>query len=210
MGFVNGIGPSGAETFIPYGQADPDPQEPTVLSDPTASPKWHFAGAIATWLIPGAGHIMLGQKGRGLILLASIGLLWVGGFFIGGVGVFDRKGHPVWFMGQMLIAPSVLVEGYHRSLQTSVGMPPRPDDPAGLYQPSFGHVHEQGVLYTALAGMLNLLAIMDVLYRDPKDSRHRYHYRKLYGTTQPNTPDSPNTSPPPETPPAANSGGGVA
>lgn len=187
------------------------------MSDPTASPKWHFAGAIATWLIPGAGHFMLGQKGRGLILLASIGLLWVGGFFIGGVGVFDRKGHPVWFMGQMLIAPSVLVEGYHRSLQTA-GLPPRPDDPAGPYQPSFGHVHEQGVLYTALAGMLNLLAIMDVLYRDPKDARHRHDYRKLYGVTRPehdhtDTPvasdvsDTPDTS---ETPPTANSGGGVA
>ncbi len=176
------------------------------MSDPNASPKWHFAGAIATWLIPGAGHFMLGQKGRGVIILASIGLIWVGGLFIGGVGVFDRKGHPVWFMGQMLIAPSVLVEGYHRSLQSTGGLPPRPDDPNGAYQPSFGHVHEQGVLYTSLAGMLNLLAIMDVLYRDPKDARHRHHYRQLHGEVPPE-PDNADT---PETPPVADNSGGVA
>ena len=181
------------------------------MSHPSAAPKWHFAAAIITWLIPGAGHIMLGQKGRGAILLACIGLLWAGGFFIGGVGVFDRKGHPVWFMGQMLIAPSVLVEGYHRSLQTS-GLPPRPDDPTGPYQPSFGHVHEQGVLYTALAGMLNLLAIMDVLYRDPTDPRHRHHYRNQLPQTQP-PPDSADTPIPgdtPDAPPAGDSSGGVA
>ncbi len=145
------------------------------MSVKTASPSWHFAGAIAAWLVPGLGHLLLGQRGRAAILFASIGLLWLGGFFIGGVGVFDRKSHPIWFMGQMLIAPSVLVEGYHRSLQSPEGLPPRPDDPAGPYQPSYGHVHEQGVLYTSLAGMLNLLAMMDVLYRDPADPRHRKH-----------------------------------
>jgi uncharacterized protein DUF6677 len=145
------------------------------LTVKTASPSWHFVGAIAAWLVPGAGHLMLGQKGRAAILFAAIGLLWLGGLFVGGPTVFDRKGHPIWFIGQMLIAPSILVEGYHRSLQGPAGEPPRPDDTAGLYQPSYGHVHEQGVLYTSLAGMLNLLAMMDVLYRDPADPRHRGH-----------------------------------
>lgn len=194
------IGPSGTETFIPHNRHKPNRQESLALSVHTPSPKWHFAGAIAAWLIPGAGHLMLGQKGRAAILLASIGLLWLGGFFIGGVTVFDRKSHPVWFMGQMLVAPSVLVEGYHRSLQTPTGLPPRPDDPTGPYQPSFGHIHEQGVLYTSLAGMLNLLAIMDVLYRDPTDHRHRYHYRQKPPEDTPQTP----------TPPTNPSGGGAA
>ncbi len=161
------------------------------MSVKSASPSWHFAGAVAAWLVPGAGHLLLGQKGRAAILLASIGMLWLGGFFIGGVGVFDRKGHPIWFMGQMLIAPSVVVEGYHRSLQGPDGLPPRPDDTAGPYQPSYGHVHEQGVLYTSLAGMLNLLAIMDVLYRDPADPRHRgYRTRGLEPTERDAGPDT--------------------
>jgi Family of unknown function (DUF6677) len=151
----------------PHHQPGPVRQEVSKLSDSSTSPRWHIAGAIAAWLVPGLGHWLLGQRRRGLILLASIGFLWLGGFFIGGVGVFDRKNHPVWYMGQMLIAPSVVVEGWHRSLQGTDAMPPRPDVQNIAYEPSYGHVHEQGVLYTALAGMLNLLAIMDVLYQDP-------------------------------------------
>jgi len=143
------------------------------LTAKPASPRWHFAGAVAAWLCPGLGHLLLGQKQRALILLMSVGLLWLSGWFIGGISVFDRKGHPIWFLGQMLIAPSVLVEGYHRTLQSPDGQPPRPTDPTVPYKPSYGHVHEQGVLFTSLAGMLNLLAVIDVLYRDPADPRHR-------------------------------------
>jgi hypothetical protein len=33
--------------------------------------------------------------------------------------------------------------------------------------PALGHAAEQGVLLTALAGLLNLLAIIDVSYCDP-------------------------------------------
>ena len=41
---------------------------------------------ILGWLIPGAGHLLLGQKGRAAILLTSIGMLWLGGFFIAPYG----------------------------------------------------------------------------------------------------------------------------
>lgn len=172
------------------------------MSESTASPRWHFAGAIAAWLIPGLGHWLLGQRRRGLILLVSIGFLWVGGFFIGGVGVFDRKGHPVWFIGQMLIAPSIVVEGWHRSLQGTDAAPPRPDAQTIAFKPSYGHVHEQGVLFTALAGMLNLLAVMDVLYQDPV-SRTRQEVAKGPG------PDELNAAAEAETQAVTETGGGL-
>lgn len=137
------------------------------------TPRWHVPGALATWLIPGLGHWMLGQRGRGLILLTCIGSLWLSGFFIGGINVFDRKGHPIWYIGQALIAPSILVDFAHRSMQGPLGLPARPDAASIPYTPSYGHIHEQGVLYTSLAGMLNLLAMMDVLYYDPNARRGR-------------------------------------
>ena len=163
------------------------------MVDSSVSPRWHIAGALATWLVPGLGHWLLGQHKRGLILLTSIGLLWLGGFFIGGVSVFDRKEHPIWYIGQMLVAPSILAEKWHHSLQDAQGQPAFPDDDAIPYEPSYGHIHEQGVLYTSLAGMLNLLAIMDVLYQDPKAGRHKPEH----------APQTPNTA-------AANGGGGTA
>lgn len=146
------------------------------MSQSSTSPRWHFAAAIAAWLVPGLGHWMIGQRQRGLILLVSIGFLWIGGFFIGGVSVFDRREHPIWFMGQMILAPSIVAEGWHRHLQGPDAQPARPDAADIAYEPSYGHINEQGVLYTALAGMLNLLAIMDVLYQDPKTrTRHEVH-----------------------------------
>lgn len=129
--------------------------------------QWNFTAAIAAWLVPGLGHMLLGHLKRGLILAVTIGMLWIGGLAIGGVSVIDREEHPFWFLGQMLVAPSLAVEMVHRNL----GEPMPGTDPA--YEPSLGRVHEQGTLYTALAGLLNLLVMLDVLYRDPNDARDR-------------------------------------
>lgn len=130
--------------------------------------RWNIAAAVAGWAVPGLGHYLLGQRRRGGILLAAIGLLWLGGLLLGGISVIDHREHPAWFLGQMLMAPSVLVDSFHQHLRDHFGVP-LPHSAA--YEPSFGHVNEQGTLYTALAGLLNLLAVLDVLYREADDAR---------------------------------------
>ncbi len=139
---------------------------------------WYIVPAVATWLLPGLGHYLLGQKARGVILVVSILGLWLGGLIIGGISVIDREQHTAWFIGQSLIGPSILVNSYHQSLRHRQVGGPQPDDNA-LYEPSYGRMHEQGTLYTALAGMLNLLAIMDVIYRDPNDPRYSRQQEQL-------------------------------
>lgn len=129
---------------------------------------WHPQAAVAAWVVPGLGHVMLGQRRRGVIIGVCIAFIWLTGLLVGGVSVLDREDHPMWFYGQMLMAPSVAVNYVVQNHLKINGM--SPDDPykAHRYQPSFGHVNEQGVLYTALAGLINLLAILDVIYKDPK------------------------------------------
>lgn len=184
---------------------DAAPSPPSNASEPppgkapgsAAGPatRWHALAAGGTWLLPGLGHVFIGQTKRGIILGVTILGLWAGGLLIGGVSCVevrspDGQFRP-WFLGQMFIAPSLAVAWYHQSLREGVApdaepgrvgypdefaeMPiPMPDDRAPAYEPSFGRIAEQGVLYTALAGMLNLLVIIDVLYRDPKTiSRQR-------------------------------------
>lgn len=126
---------------------------------------WHPGAALAAWVLPGLGHFIIGQKQRGAILCVTIGVLWLSGMIIGGISVFDRREHPAWFIGQMLIAPSVIVD---QTISRKLKPYPGPTDPQSnpVYEPSFGRVNEQGVLYTALAGLLNLLAILDVLHQD--------------------------------------------
>lgn len=135
--------------------------------------RWNPLAALAAWLLPGLGHVVIGERRRGYILMASIMALWLAGTLIGGISVFDRVEHKFWYLGQMLVAPSVVMEITHNHLlRPRPGVTPEPgDDP--VYEPSFGRVNEQGVLYTALAGLLNLLAIIDVAYREPARTARR-------------------------------------
>lgn len=141
---------------------------------PPRGPAWNVPAAIAGWVLPGLGHLLIGDVFRGLILATAITLLWLGGLLVGGINVVqvrDAQGHfRPWFLGQMLIAPSLAVEYTHDSYRAqNGGTDPLPQEDGALpaYTPSYGRVHEIGTLYTALAGLLNLLAIVDVIYRQP-------------------------------------------
>lgn len=107
---------------------------------------------------------MLGQAGRGVVLGVTVGTLWLSGLLIGGVSVVDRGDHPAWFLGQMLIAPSFVADAYRGKLvrEHEGTFAPRDDPP---FEPAYGRAHEQGTLFTSLAGLLNLLAIIDLVYR---------------------------------------------
>ena len=131
------------------------------MSEQESMPRWNFAAALSGWLLPGLGHILLGQRRRGTILMLTLGLVWLAGLAIGGIEVIDSQAKTWWFLGQMLTAPSVLVDWYQQGLA------------AGEVEPSLGRMGEQGTLYVTLAGLLNLVAMLDVLYRDPNDPRYR-------------------------------------
>ncbi len=130
--------------------------------------RWHLAAAAAGWLVPGLGHWFIGQRQRAVILAVTIGSLWVTGLVIGGLDVCDRQRNSAWFILQSLVAPSLAVDWYQSQL-----LPIKSDEDwsstelvRSAMEPSFGHPNEQGILYTALAGLLNLLVILDVIYRD--------------------------------------------
>lgn len=170
---------------------------------PASNPQWYPHAAVAGWLIPGLGHLILGQRRRGIILAVTITSLWLAGLLIGGISVIDRhdRGEPPddnqslrssswWYWGQAMIAPSILIERIRDGMASAHAKklgyvnepnprgrltPGTPGDPDSTppYEPSFGRVAEQGTLYTALAGMLNLLAIIDVLYCDAAARRRQ-------------------------------------
>lgn len=130
------------------------------------APAWRPLEAIAAWLVPGLGHLLLGQRRRGLILLTTIGSLWFSGLLMGGITCIDRANQPFWFIGQALVAPSIGVHFYYVHQLLPLPSPEPGKNPP--FQPALGRVAEQAILYTALAGLLNLLAIIDVLYHSPR------------------------------------------
>lgn len=155
----------------------PDPAVPTT---PPARPKpvWNLPAAVAAWLVPGLGHILSGHTRRGSVLLVCIGGLWVAGLLVGGISVVQFRSNQgalrPWYLGQALIAPSIAVEFTHDNLLSkNAGQTPMPNDEVIPFEPSYGRAYEIGTLYTALAGLLNLLAIIDIAYREPRSTEHK-------------------------------------
>lgn len=138
---------------------------------------WRPVEAMAAWIFPGLGHFLSGEKARGIVLAVTIMLLWTAGLLIGGPTVLDRLEPPeandpprrsisMWYFGQVLMAPGMLFEmGQSRLRGGQRQLVPEMHEP---FEPSFGRTFEQGQLYTALAGLLNLLAIIDVAYVKPR------------------------------------------
>ncbi|MEX2216325.1 MAG: DUF6677 family protein [Phycisphaeraceae bacterium] len=151
------------------------------MSTSQREPNPHFNphAAVAGWLLPGLGHFILGLRKRGIILAVAICSLWLLGILIGGISVISRtdrtegsgESRSWWYYGQAMIAPSIAVDMFRNSLKESHA--DGSGDGSLTYEPSFGRMAEQGTLFTALAGMLNLLAIIDVLYCNPAYRRER-------------------------------------
>lgn len=127
---------------------------------------------VLAWALPGLGHLFMGDTKRGLILCFTICSLFLSGLLIGGVGVVDYKLNRAWFLGQMFNGPAVLLAvvrektlmaSPHANIsdKTYFGTPDSPN----AFAPSFGRPNEIGILYTALAGLLNLFIFYDVLER---------------------------------------------
>lgn len=167
--------------------AEPPPNDPAPAAPPAptaAGDDWRPAQAAAAWLLPGLGHVLIGQRTRGLIIGCTILGLWLAGLLIGGISVIDhkptgdggRQRFSLWFLGQAMLSPSLAVNVAHQQLK-HVSMqrfdhPPQPEDqPRPIFTPALGRVAEIGTLYTALAGLLNLLAIMDVAWGRPRPPR---------------------------------------
>ena len=158
---------------------------------------WHPFAAFCAWLIPGLGHVLIGQGLRGLILFFTITGLFVSGVVLGGVDVFDRSKHAIVFFSQAAIAPTIPASIMLRTLKATTS-DFRPDNHPP-YTPALGKSEEQGSLFTGVAGLLNMLAIMDVFYREPRRRSHKKTGTNPATGTDPEA--SAGTPPPEPTPP---------
>lgn len=123
--------------------------------------------AAAAWVVPGLGHVLIGQHRRGVIVGVTLLSLFVGGLLVGGIDVVDRRQDTLWFVGQSLIGPLALVVDQAHAYFDAAGppSPPQAGRPLPAYEVSVGRVNELGTLYCTLAGVLNLLVILDVIGR---------------------------------------------
>ncbi len=125
--------------------------------------------ALAAWLIPGSGYWLIGQRTRAVTIGMTIILLFGLGVLIAGIrcvqapnmaaqgSILSRVLDKPWFLGQVLTGP--------------IGLGSAWASDAAAHSTAYGKIEsksrimEIGTLYTAVAGMLNLLAIIDSAHR---------------------------------------------
>src|SRR3989304_7422094 len=67
------------------------------------------------WLIPGAGHFVIKERNRAIIIFATVVLTLCTGLCIGSIGVIEVFGTAAIYVkaAQIMNPPIVLVLGYH-------------------------------------------------------------------------------------------------
>jgi TM2 domain-containing membrane protein YozV len=109
------------------------------------------AAGLLAWVWPGLGHLYLGRRGKGLILMGSILALFVLGVLMDSrlqfhLGLEDPLALVFSAVQMGIGAPYVLARlmGYEAGLVTSP-------------------MYEYGNTFTAVAGLLNILVLLDAL-----------------------------------------------
>jgi len=122
------------------------------------------------WLVPGLGHIYLGHRVRGLVCLVTITVTFWSGVAIGGVqATVDPQERTLWFMAQLCTGGNTLAAyGLHRVVEPQPAAGQRPAAVSAHWLSS-----DVGVHYTGVAGLLNLLVILDALGRADAPSPKR-------------------------------------
>jgi NADH:ubiquinone oxidoreductase subunit H len=112
-----------------------------------------WAPAVALgWLIPGGGHFLLKRTGRGILLLVAITSMFVCGLMMRGYMFQPQTGDLLTtlinvggFVGDVAGGILYLLTVWLGYSQVDVA----------------GHVHDYGTKFLVVAGLLNILAMVD-------------------------------------------------
>lgn len=115
--------------------------------------------ALLAWLLPGLGHWWIGQRSRAVIFFVTTGVTFWGGVAVAGVRTaVTLRDNGLWIGAQLCMGPQTL-----GALAWSDALAATPDSPDA--HKSAWPSADIGVVYAGVAGLLNLLIIIDALAR---------------------------------------------
>lgn len=115
---------------------------------------------IYAWLLPGAGHYFLGQRGMAAVYFIAITFAYGTGLAVGGVkNSVNPRVNPWLFLAELGVGGYTGV-GYVVSNRIPDYGPKEPSPYVSYYPES-----DVAQIYLAIGGLLNLLAILDALMR---------------------------------------------
>jgi len=108
---------------------------------------------LLAWIVPGGGHFLLKRSGRGAMILASVTLMFLFGMFMRGMMFTPEKGD---ILTTLINYGGFLSDLASGALYFAASM-------FGYAQPDLaGAVHDYGTKFLVTAGLLNVLAMVDV------------------------------------------------
>jgi len=106
---------------------------------------------LLAWLVPGAGHFVIKEKRRAIIIFVTIAITFTVGLYIGSIGVIDfSEKAPIYVKAAQVVNPPIVLMLGSRT--------------AGGAYPVYGWPNEIGQVYTMTSGLLNLLCIVNAVY----------------------------------------------
>ena len=129
--------------------------------------------AVAAWLWPGMGHLIGRQRKRGVMIMIGILFLFICGLLVGGVDCVDRKEDTLWFIAQVGCGPIVLGADF---VNQSVIKKLPEEKRVRTISPT--HPNEMGTLFIAMAGLMNVVVMLDALAGFPRRNTSRHRERR--------------------------------
>ena len=145
------------------------------MDDSTEETPVHVASGLLGWIWPGLGHLRNGDGRRGRLVMLGVVGLFLAGVLVGGVDCVDRREDGLWFLAQAGAGPIAFLVDAANSLLLKSGkvgeMLPMTLPNGTMTQVnsfrSVGVVNDMGTLFTAMAGLMNVVAVLDAL-RGPR------------------------------------------
>ena len=103
------------------------------------------------WLVPGAGHVLLGKWKKGLFFFAILGATYLFGLWISGFRPVSFDDNPFYFVGQYGSGTTLLIAKLRGAEKAII----RPSLDPSWFDP--------GLLYVCVVGLLNLVVMLSVL-----------------------------------------------
>lgn len=119
----------------------------------------NFTAIVLGWLLPGLGHVSVGQKRRGFLIMGGVLFLVFCGALVGGIDAVDHNKDGLWFIAQVWCGPVVV--GIDLLNQTFIAPLPIADKVTLV---GLSHANEMGTLFIAMAGLMNFVVLLDVIH----------------------------------------------
>lgn len=155
-------------------------------TDATTTVKAVQAGLL-TWILPGAGHYLLGHRGLAAVVFVAITFPYLTGLALGGVMDFVNPRANRWLFLAELGVGGYTLPGYLVSQAVEKNVQERQARGEVVDETRYRAYYPESdiaIIYLATAGLLNILAILDAISRAQTGGLPTFH-RELQPSPEP-------------------------